>query len=135
MFKNINKSSILKKIKNLDNNKYLLGIALLLINVGSRYLIFDLSKTGRQLLKLKIIRRLTIFSIFYLGTQDTLTSFLLTGAFIIFADGLFNEKSRFYILSKENKKIIKDKIEEKQYNEAKKIIAEYENNNSYRLLK
>ena len=76
------------KLNDLNNNKYLAGITLLMLNIGSKYLIVDISKSTQQLLKLKIIRRFTIFSIFFIGTHNIVISIILTAAFIIFSNGL-----------------------------------------------
>ena len=87
----MNTKNLLKSLDNFNSNKYLLGISLLMLNIGSKYLIVDLSNSTQQLLKLKIIRRFTIFSIFFIGTRNVSTSIILTGFFIIFSEGLFNE--------------------------------------------
>ena len=117
----------LKNITKLNKSKLLSGITLLLLNIGSKYLILDISKGSQALLKLKIIRRLTLFSIFFVGIRDIILSFLLTSAFIIFSNGLFNEKSKYCILPKNMKE---NKVSEQEYNEAIKTIKEYKNNDN-----
>ena len=117
----------LKNITKLNKSKLLSGITLLLLNIGSKYLILDISKGSQALLKLKIIRRLTLFSIFFVGTRDIILSFLLTSVFIIFSNGLFNEKSKYCILPKNMKE---NKVSEQEYNEAIKTIKEYKNNDN-----
>ena len=117
----------LKNITKLNKSKLLSGITLLLLNIGSKYLILDISKGSQSLLKLKIIRRLTLFSIFFVGTRDIILSFLLTSVFIIFSNGLFNEKSKYCILPKNMKE---NKVSEQEYNEAIKTIKEYKNNDN-----
>ena len=117
----------LKNITKLNKSKLLSGVTLLLLNIGSKYLILDISKGSQSLLKLKIIRRLTLFSIFFVGTRDIILSFLLTSVFIIFSNGLFNEKSKYCILPKNMKE---NKVSEQEYNEAIKTIKEYKNNDN-----
>lgn len=117
----------LKNITKLNKSKLLSGVTLLLLNIGSKYLILDITKGSQSLLKLKIIRRLTLFSIFFVGTRDIILSFLLTSAFIIFSNGLFNEKSKYCILPKNIKE---NKVSEQEYNEAIKTIKEYKNNDN-----
>ena len=58
------------KLDDLDNNKLLAGISIVMLNIGSRYIVLDLSENTKQLLQLSIIRRLTLFCIFYLGTRS-----------------------------------------------------------------
>tara|TARA_B110000259_G_scaffold88072_1_gene102392 strand:- start:1121 stop:1564 length:444 start_codon:yes stop_codon:yes gene_type:complete len=116
------KFDIIKKLNKMNSNKYLAGITLLMLNLGSKYLIIDISKSTEQLLKLSIIRRFTIFSIFFIATRNIAISLGLTAVFIIFSSGLFNEKSKFCILPK---KIKEAKIEKKEYSKALEIVKEY----------
>jgi hypothetical protein len=118
---------ILTKIMQLNTSKYMAGISLLMLNIGSKYLIMDLADSTNQLLKLKIIRRVTLFCLFFVATRNVLVSILLSIGFIIFTKGFFNEKSKYCILPKTLKN---PKIDEDDYNRAKKIITEYEKQNN-----
>lgn len=107
----------------LNNNKYLAGLAMILFNIGSRYLIIDMSKNTENILKTKIFRRLSLFSIFFVGTRDIFASFVLTAVFLIFTMNLFNEESKYCILPHQ----FKDNIfTEEEYEFSKKIINQYE---------
>jgi hypothetical protein len=104
---NLSTSSMYSSFISLSTNKFLTGIALLMLNIGSRYVSIELSQSTTNLLKLKLVRRFTMFCIFFVGTKDIIVSILLTSAFIIFSNGLFNEQSKFCILPKgitDNKK-------------------------------
>jgi len=131
----MNTKNLLKSLDNFNSNKYLLGISLLMLNIGSKYLIVDLSNSTQQLLKLKIIRRFTIFSIFFIGTRNVSTSIILTGFFIIFSEGLFNENSKYFILPKKMKD--KKDISEDEYKYAQEIVKKYEeqDNNEEKVIK
>jgi len=107
----------------LNNNKYLAGIAMILFNIGSRYLVVDMNKNTENLLKSKIARRITLFSIFFLGTRDLFASFILTSVFLVITMNLFNEDSRFCVLPK----AFKDNVfTDEEYFFSKRIITEYE---------
>lgn len=118
-------------ISKLDNNKLLAGISIIMLNIGSRYLVLDLSENTKQLLQLSIIRRVTLFCIFYLGTRNFKMSVLLTAGFIIISAGLFNEKSMFCVLPVDNnnnnikKKKVPVTIDE--YKRALETINNYNN--------
>ena len=114
------------KLNNFNGNKYLAGIALLMLNIGSKYLIVDISKSTQNLLKLKIIRRFTIFSIFFIGTRNIVISLILTSVFIVFSNGLFNEKSKFCILPEHLKE---EHISKDDYDNAIETINKYEKYN------
>ena len=58
-----------------------------------------------EFLKLSLARELLIFSIAWMGTHDIILSVLMTAAFVVLADYLFNEKSKLCILPEKFKKI------------------------------
>jgi len=117
------------KLNNLDNNKLLAGISIVMLNIGSRYIVLDLSENTKQLLQLSIIRRVTLFCIFYLGTRSFKLSIFLTSAFIIISSGLFNEDSRFCILPKKvnNNNTKKIPVSMEEYKKALETINNYNN--------
>ena len=110
-------------IDTLNTSKILIGIAMIIFNIGSKYLIIDLSKNQEQFFKNVIIRRITLFCIFFVATRDIVTSFILTACFIIFAYGLFNQDSKYFVLSNSFYDTTYTKDE---YEMSKKIINEYE---------
>lgn len=116
------KFNLLDNMNKMNSNKYLAGITLLMLNLGSKYLIIDISKSTEQLLKLTIIRRFTLFSIFFIATRNILVSLILTAVFIVFSSGLFNDNSKFCILPKKLKQV---DIEPKEYQKALEIVEKY----------
>jgi hypothetical protein len=114
-------------INSINANTYLAGIAMIMFNIGSRYLVVDMSKSTEVLLKTKIMRRLTLFSIFFVGTRDVLASLLLTTVFVIMTMGLFNENSRYFVLSP---KFMDNEYTQEEYEFSKQIIAGYEQINN-----
>ena len=82
------------------NNNYIAGISMLILNIGTKYIFMDLSKQQDDLLKTIFFRRLSIFTIFWIGTKDIYHSCVLTLLYIIFIVHLFNENSKFYIFKK-----------------------------------
>tara|TARA_B110000977_G_scaffold196623_1_gene277356 strand:- start:650 stop:1045 length:396 start_codon:yes stop_codon:yes gene_type:complete len=117
-------------LNSLDNNKLLAGISIVMLNIGSRYLVLDISDSTKELLQLSIIRRVTLFCIFYLGTRSFKMSILLTAGFIVISAGLFNEKSMFCILPNKiskNKKEKKKPVTMEQYKSALEVVNDYNN--------
>jgi len=114
---------VTKYIESINHSKYLSGIAMILFNIGSRYLVVDMNKNTENLLKSKIARRVTLFSIFFLGTRDLIASFILTAVFIIMTMNLFNEESKYCMLPQS----FKDNVfTDEEYHFSKRIITEYE---------
>jgi hypothetical protein len=87
-----------KNLKAVNESKLLLGIIMLLLNVGSKYIELGFSKTQEQALKSGLGREILIFAIVFMGTHDLISSILMTAAFIILSDYLFNEKSKFCVI-------------------------------------
>ena len=108
----------------LNNSKYFAGIMMILLNLGSRYLIMELSESQEQMFNNKIIRRFTIFTIVFIATRDIYVSFILTAIFIIFVSNLFNENSNYCIIKKQ-KKIFKS-VTKNDYEKAKHLVKLYE---------
>lgn len=89
-----------KLFKQINDSKYSAGIAMLILNIGSKYISIGLSKTQEAYLTSTLARQLLIFSAAFIATKDLLISLLLTFLFILFADYIFNENSSFCILPK-----------------------------------
>jgi hypothetical protein len=84
----------------LNNNNYFIGIMMILLNIGSKYFMQEFGTTVDYVLNIKIIRRLLIFTVFFVATRDIKTSLILTAVFIIITLELFNEKSNLCIIPK-----------------------------------
>lgn len=91
--------TILVNISSLNNNKYFAGIIMLIINIGSKYVSIELSKTQEDYIKYTLGRQILLFSILWMGLRDILTALILTFIFIMFADYLFNDTSKYCILN------------------------------------
>ena len=114
-------------INNFNTNTYLAGIAMIMFNIGSRYLVVDMNKNTENLLKSKFMRRITLFSIFFIATRDLVSSLILTAVFLVMTMNLFNEESSFCILPKS----FKDNVfTDEEYHFSKRIITEYERTNN-----
>lgn len=108
----------------LNQNKIFIGVSMLLLNLGSRFLIEELSETQEDLFNNKIFRRIILFCVIFIATKDIKTSIMLTAAFIVFVQGLFNENSKYCIMRKsgfQNKSVTKE-----EYTKAKKVVERYE---------
>ena len=84
----------------INESKFLIGLSMILLNVFSKYVDFKFSKAQEQLLRDGIAREIIIFTIAFLGTRDIVHAILLTAAFIILSEVMFNEKSKYCIAKK-----------------------------------
>lgn len=89
----------------INSSKLFAGILMILMNVGSKYIELGLTKTQEHALRNGLGREIVIFCVVFLGTRDLLLSILMTSAFIILSDHIFNEKSQFCIIPEKMKHI------------------------------
>ena len=113
-----------KYFLSLNENKIFIGISMLLLNLGSRFLIEELSESQEDLFNNKVFRRIILFCVIFIATKDIQTSFLLTAAFIVFVQGLFNENSKYCIMRKSN--FANKGVSKEEYTKAKKLVDRYE---------
>ena len=109
-----------------NNNKYIYGFLMILLNIGARYIEMDLVKSHKEFLSSKMLRRLLIFTVAFIGTRDLVASLIITATFIIFVLNLFNVDSKYYVLPNTVKKLDTN-------NDG--IISPEEIQNAYELLK
>ena len=88
-------------INGVNSNKYLYGVLMILLNMGSKYIEMDLVQKHKKFLSSKILRRLVIFTIAFIATRDIVASFIITAAFIIIVLNLFNDESDYSIIGKQ----------------------------------
>jgi hypothetical protein len=101
VIKNLNNSYL----RHINESKLVIGIAMILLNVGSKYVDFKFTKAQEQLLRNGIAREILIFTIVFMGTRDIMYAILLTAAFIILSEHVFNEKSEYCLVQNKFKKI------------------------------
>ena len=109
----------------LGGNKYILGLMILLINIGARYIGNEVGDFMHKVLNHKFSRRFLIFLVLWMGTRDLVVAGVITILFIVFVNTLFNENSDYCILPIENK----SSINKEDYDLAKQLIFKYENEN------
>ena len=111
-----------KTIDNLNSSKYFAGLMILFLNLSSRYLALELSETQEQILSNKLIRRFIIFTVVFVSTRDVWVSMIVTAVFVILVSGLFNENSKYCIMTKP---VIKQ-VTQDDVAEARKVLKLYE---------
>ena len=85
-------------VMNLNNNKFFAGIIMILLNVGSKFITIQFSKSTEEYMKMSICKELLVFSMAWMGTRDIYTALGLTAVFSILSDHLFNEESSLCIV-------------------------------------
>jgi len=82
----------------LNNSKFFAGIIMILLNVGSKFISIQFSKSTEEYLKFSLSKQLLVFSMAWMGTRDIYTALGLTAVFVVLSDHLFNEESTYCIV-------------------------------------
>ena len=82
----------------LNNSKFFAGIIMILLNVGSKFISIQFSRSTEEYLKMNITKQILIFSMAWMGTRDIYTSLVITAVFTILSDHLLNEESPYCIV-------------------------------------
>ena len=88
----------------LNNSKFFAGVVMIMLNIGSKYITIELSKSQEEYLKNSAGRQILIFAISWMGSRDILTALALTAIFTVLTNHLFNEESQFCIIPKKYRK-------------------------------
>ena len=116
-------------IKSLDNSKLFAGIVMILLNVGSKFIAIQFSQSTEQYLKMNITKQILVFAMAWLGTREIYPSLLLTAAFVVLSEHLFNEESPYCIVPHKYRVLQKlidtnddGQVSEVELNEAIKVL-------------
>lgn len=88
----------------LGTSPFFIGISVLLVNVGSRFITHELSADDEEYSQNIFLRRIAVFAACFMATRDIITSIVLTAAFVVLAGGLFRGKGPFSREGMTNKK-------------------------------
>lgn len=85
-------------IMNVNSSKFFAGVVMIMLNVGSKFIPVQFSKSAEEYLKQSLSKALLVFAMSWMGTRDIYTAIVLTILFVICSDYLFNEESLFCIV-------------------------------------
>ena len=73
----------------INDNKYMIGITMIMLNIGARFIIDELDDDLRKLVTNAYVRRIVIFCSFFMATKDLFTAIVLTIIFVILINEIF----------------------------------------------
>jgi hypothetical protein len=76
-----------------NSNPYFIGIMMLLLNLGGRFLALEISKDQEKFLSHPVIRRFFLFAVLFVATRNVIIAAGLTVIVIFVLGYLFNENS------------------------------------------
>lgn len=122
-------SVLIEHLHALNNSKFFAGVIMLIMNIGSKYITLELSKTQEDYVKYTLGRQILVFSILWMGTRDIIVALILTCVFVVFADYLLNDNSKYCLIPEKYKEILphldtdgNGKISQKEINDAIHVL-------------
>jgi hypothetical protein len=113
----------------LNNSKFFAGIIMILLNVGSKFITIQFSKSTEEYMKYTLSKQILVFAMAWMGTRDIYTALGLTAIFTILSEHLFNEESSLCIVPHDYRilhKLIDTNddgvVSEKEINEAAAVL-------------
>ena len=88
-------------LSSLGSNKMFVGLTMILMNLGSRFIIGDLTKAQQSILASEFAKKIIVFCMFFVPTRDILISGMLTCFFFFIMNNILNENTRFSMLTPE----------------------------------
>ena len=84
-------------IGSFNGNLYLIGIMMLVLNLGGRFLAMEITKDQETFFQNPWVRRFLIFVVLFVATRNLIVAFWLTVIVVIVLGFLFNENSALSI--------------------------------------
>ena len=83
------------------------GIIMILLNIGSKFIAIQFSRSTEEYLKLNVTKQILVFAMAWMGTRDIYTALILTAVFTVLSDHLFNEESPYCLVPKKYRVLAK----------------------------
>ena len=71
------------KFEQLAENKIFIGLLMIMVNIGARFIIEELSDEHREIAKGEIFRKVVVFCSVFMATRDIMTSLIVTIIFVV----------------------------------------------------
>ena len=79
-------------LEKIATNKYFIGVVMIMMNIGARFMIEELTPEQKKLVNTQTFRRIIVFCGFFAATRDILAAITLTIIFILFLGEFFTDK-------------------------------------------
>lgn len=81
----------------LNTNPYFIGLMMLCLNLGGRFIGMEISKEQEKFLQNPTIRRALIFTVIFVATRNVFVALIMTVITLLLISFLFNENSDLYL--------------------------------------
>ena len=82
-------------IDKINTNKYFVGFMMIILTIGGRFIISELSEEQKNKIDRPVFRKIFIFCAFFMATRDLMITILLTVGFILFLESINFEGETF----------------------------------------
>lgn len=89
---------LIEQVKVINDSKIFAGLMIITLNIASKFVNLNLSKTIESYMKNTFSRNILIFAIAWMGTRDIWVALLITFLFVFLMDYILNEESIFCCL-------------------------------------
>jgi hypothetical protein len=86
-----------------NTNPYFIGLMMLILNLGGRFISLEVTKKQEQFLQQPWVRRVLIFTVLFVATRSIWVALWSTVAVVLFLGYLFNENSALCIFGQGGK--------------------------------
>ncbi len=86
----------------LNTNPYFIGLMMLLLNLGGRFLGMEVTKEQEKIFMNPWVRRGLIFTVLFVATRNVFVAAIMTVFVLLVMSFLFNENSALYLWGDEN---------------------------------
>ncbi len=87
----------------LNTNPYFIGLMMLLLNLGGRFIGMEISKEQEKIFMNPWVRRALIFTVLFVATRNVFVALIMTVFVLLILSFLFNENSDLYLWGKQKK--------------------------------
>ena len=87
-------------VSSLNSSTFFAGIMMICLNIGSRYIQLNLDDSTESYIKYALTKEILVFTISWMATRNIYTALVLTAVFVVLADFVLNEKSKYCLLPK-----------------------------------
>lgn len=84
-------------VGSINSNPYFIGLMMLCLNLGGRFIALEVTKTQEQFLQNPWVRRSLIFAMIFMGTRNIMVALWMTLVIVLCIGYLFNENSSLCI--------------------------------------
>ena len=90
----------------INTNPYFIGLMMLLLNLGGRFLGMEVTKEQEKFFQQPWIRRALIFTVLFVATRNVFVAFIMTIIVLLLLSFLFNENSDLYLFHKPKNTVV-----------------------------